>query len=392
MQKLDLVVWQGNCLYLHLKHSSCCDAVALFYIKMPKSQRKDSIMDLSLTRHFDQNEKIALLKLLIKIAASNGAITKPEVESLKSYLSYTKLKAGKDFIEKAKAEDLNSILSVFESKKKLSRMQSLLQVFAETHGIDPEFEGKLLNRIADTINSQKQSIKPSAGRLIKESILEFGYLWGKEDINPAARQVFAIIFTLLACIFGAMWTNYFINYKMFAFGKDIEWVYPHTTHTISGILIYAAICFRGFLPKPTNVRTIIFTIVNITLFSYIAVHILGLSNIEKITTYYIFFGLIVLLWLGMKEIIGLVFIGFFILFGVKLLLIDARMDWRALPFMITAFMGISFQSSNFFDEFGAFANSLFKKPDKEMIKESLEITGKQVKSGVKAAAAFSAGI
>ena len=63
------------------------------------------------------------------------------------------------------------------------------------------------------------------------------------------------------------------------------------------------------------------------------------------------------------------------------------MDWRAFPFMAFAFMGISFQSTNFFNEFTRFSSSFFKKPEieKKFVKESVQLAGKRIGQVTKAA-------
>ena len=338
-------------------------------------------MDLTLSRNFNQNEKIAALKLMIKIASSDGEISESEKASLGEYLKHTKLKTNENFIKNVIIEDIGQIVSVFESKIHLQRVQKLARAYAEKHGVDPDFEGALLAVIDESVAAEKKNKKLSIKKKIKDIFLEFGYLWGKDDVNPKTRQLLAIVFTLCACVFAAFsTTNHF-------FTKDTtNFIHPGFTGSILGILIFSALSVRRYLPKPTNFKNIIFSAANVCLLSYIAKHIVG-SGIEQSLTIYILFSLIILLWLGIKEIIGFVFLGFFILCGYKIMAIDTHLAWRALPFIFSAFIGIGFQSSNFFDDFGNLANSIYKRSnvDKELLKESIEIAGQQTKRTAQAA-------
>ena len=344
-------------------------------------------MDLTLTRNFNQNEKIAALKLIIKIASSDGDISQDEKGSLVEYLKHAKLKANNNFVKNAKSENIDRVISTFESKVNLQRAQKLAYAFAEKHGIDPDFEGALLEAINQSVDSEKKNKKFCLKRTLMDFFLEFGYLLGKDDVSPKSRQILAIIFTSAACIFGAQWTHHLINYKGFHFGESTSWVYPGGTNVTIGLLIFSALCFRGYLPIPKNFRNIIFSAINIGLLSYISLHIIGLGEIEKTITHIIFFGLLLVLWVGIKELVGFAFIGFFILFIYKLHAIDVRMDWRAYPFIFSAFIGIGFQSASFFDDFGNFTNSMFKRVnvDKELIKDGIEFTGQQTKKVATAA-------
>jgi len=343
-------------------------------------------MDLTLSRNFNQNEKLAALKLIIKIASSDGEISESEKTSLSEFLKHTKLKTNENFLKNAIIEDIGQIISVFESKINLQRVQKLAGAYAEKHGVDPDFEGVLLAAINESVGAEKKNKKFSTKRLIKDILLEFGFLWGKDDVNPKTRQLLAIVFTSAACFFGAQWTTSY-HYKMINIYEFTRWVYPGGTNVIIGLLIFSALCFRGYLPIPKNFRNIIFAAVNIGLLSYISMHIIGRGEIEKTITHIIFFGLLLVLWIGIKELVGFAFIGFFILFIYKLHEIDIRMDWRAYPFIFSAFIGIGFQSTNFFDDFGNFANSMFKRVnvDKGLIKEGIEIAGQQTKRAAKTA-------
>lgn len=335
-------------------------------------------MNFDFTRNFNQDEKIALLKLLIRVAGSDHQITPDERVIIKKYLADNKLKISKNFFQKALNENVEDIVSKFTNKININRAYTATSEYAKLHGISPEHEAIILNQIKNAGERRKKEIKFTLKDFFKTLVLEFTYLWGNEDINPNYRKTYAIVFTLIACIIGSIWTHGF-------FWKDTDFVMPEYSHVICGFFILGALCFRAYLPKPNNVRNIIFTASNLYLFSIISMHILGRGNLEKMTTTYIFGGLILLLWLGMKEILGFVFIGFFILLPVKLALIDKHVAWRAYPFLLSAFMGISFQSSNFFDNFTKISSAFFKKPevDKELLKESIEIAGQQTVKAVK---------
>ncbi len=74
----------------------------------------------------------------------------------------------------------------------------------------------------------------------------------------------------------------------------------------------------------------------------------------------IFLVLVALLWLGMKEMIGFFLVGLFVLLIYKIHLIDKHLDWRAYPFILCTFIGLSFQSENFFDGFHNISRSYIK--------------------------------
>ena len=117
------------------------------------------------------------------------------------------------------------------------------------------------------------------------------------------------------------------------FGEKNEFVQLSGSASIIGFLMYGALSFRNYLPFPNNFRNLIFSIANLCLFSIIAMHIIGLSSYGKGITFGIIFGLILVLWLGMKEIIGFILIAFFILLIWKIIQIDQQMAWRAFPFI-----------------------------------------------------------
>lgn len=348
-------------------------------------------MQTALIRNFDQEEKIALLKLMIKIAGADKKFSKEELSTIKDYLSVTKIKISQKNIQKTLAEKTSDIINAFKSKSNLNRALQLLEQYTEKHGVDPEYEHKILSEIRGKIVEKKKTTKFSLKDTIALLPKEFGYLWGQEDLNPKLKLILALLFTIAACGFGSVWTNKY----GFVFEKT-EAVSLNASSVIPGIFIYCALAFRNYLPSPIKPRNIFFCIADLYLFSLIAMHIIGRGGIEKSITFMILIGLIVLLWLGMKEILGFVLIGLFALFIYKILAIDTHMSWRAFPFLVFAFIGVSFQSNNFFDEVGKISSSFLKKPnvEKELIKNSLVSAGTSIRNtsqkaisvGVKAAA------
>jgi hypothetical protein len=357
-------------------------------------------MNLEVMRNFNRSEKVALLKLIIKVAAADNKITKEEQAKIKEFLNLNHLKISNEYVKEAMAESYDNIVSVFTNKSNINRAHSIVKDFAKVSGINPEYEGRALDEIKLAFENKKKTLKFSLSNTVKTFFLEFAFLWGKEDMNPNMKSVLAILFTLLACVFGSLWTSsgfivgmvnklslVGIGNLLGSYGSETKFVSLHWSHVVSGFVIFGALCFRNYLPRPTNIRNVIFSMANLYLLSTIAMHIIGRSGLEKSTTLFIFFGLILLLWLGMKELLGFFFIAFFILLIWKVFQIDKHMAWRAFPFMACAFMGISFQSNNFFNDFSGFTSSFFKKPEieREMIKESVELAGKRVGQVTKAA-------
>lgn len=355
---------------------------------------------------FNRNETISTLKLIIKIALADNKFTDQERATLQGFLTFKQLKISKKFLLKVRNEKYAEIVSVFENKSNLDRAYSIVKEYANLHGVHPDHEGKVLDAIKSVIETKKKTIKFSLMQSIKRLFFTFSYLWGKEEISPQIKSVLAIAFTILACFFGSMWTSKTISLGIFHIpiigklidpfniGKAIEmgftkteYVLPLGSAGICGLLMFGALSFRNYLPRPNNIRNIIFSIANLFLLSTTAMHLIGRSGPEKGITIFIVISLILILWLGMKEILGFIFVGFFILLIWKIMRIDLHMAWRAFPFIVTSFLGISFQSSNFFDDFRNFSSSFFKKPriEKELLKEGIELAGSRVVQVTKAA-------
>ena len=345
-------------------------------------------MNLEKMHFFNRHEKIAILKLIIKLAAVDNKFTKEERASIQEFLKMNQLKISKDFTSKVINEKYEEIVSVFISKSNIKKAYAIMKNYANLHGINPEFEGKALDEIKNAMELRKKDLKVSFGGFLKDLLMEFSFLWGKEDINPNAKTILAIVFTVFACGFGSLWTSG----GFFGIGQKTSFEMPQGSAVIAGLFIYGALCFRNYLPKPTKFQNILFSVANIYLLAIIAMHILGRGGFEKSYTLFVFFGLMLLLWLGMKELLGFALIGFFVLLIVKIYQADIHMAWRAFPFIVSAFMGINFQSNNFFNEFSNLSSSFFKKPDieKELVKESLQLAGARVKKVAKTAVSVGA--
>jgi len=350
-------------------------------------------MNFDLLRNFNRHEKVALLQLLIKIAGSDNKITEAEWKQITDFLNFANLKIDKDIIASALSADMGKVVDAFCCKSNLNRAYKVLEKYAESNGINPSFEGKVLDDIKATMKIRASSFKFSPVNFAQIVLAEFSYLWGKEDLNPSVRINMAIVFTLLACLFGSLWTNInlwnsvlmkvsaptWVNFLTLE--SKTEWVHPTFVHVICGMLVFGAMCCRKFMALPTSFRNIVFAVANVYLLSVIAMHIIGKGNFEMGITVAIFFGLILLSWLGIREALGFVFIGFYILMISKIFLMNEHMDWRAFPFIICSFIGIGFQSNNFFDDFKMFSNSFFKNNlvDRSMLQDSLLLAGARIK-------------
>ena len=152
-------------------------------------------MDLSLLRNFSQEEKVALLKLLVKIAYSDGKLSIEEKSSIKEYVINNSLKCNGRFMKNALVEDMDSILSEFDSRTNLERVKTMSWAFAKKHGIGSNLKDSPLNAIDEAVKHRRKDMKFCAKRYIQPS-KEFSFLWGKEDINPETNLVLAVTLTL----------------------------------------------------------------------------------------------------------------------------------------------------------------------------------------------------
>ncbi|GAK59985.1 hypothetical protein U27_06972 [Candidatus Vecturithrix granuli] len=329
---------------------------------------------------FTRSEKIAILKLLIKVADADNVITEEENAKIQEFLHVSHLKISQEFLRTVREEKIPEIVSDFTNRSSLKRASALIENYANYQGINPEFEGKVLGEIAHAIDEQKKATKFSLVYWIKAFFYGFSFLWGQEDINPVVKKVLALLFTIAACIFGSFWTSSvserFLGLSLPFFTKvaqQTHFVTPQFVAVITGLFIYGALSVRNYMPRPTNFTNIVMICVNVYLLSLVSTHILGRSEVEKTMTFVIFFGLIVLLWLGVKEIMGFFLIGVFVLMIYKIHSVDLHFDWRAYPFVICTFMGLSFQSENFFDDFQNISRSYIKPSaiERELMKESL---------------------
>jgi hypothetical protein len=127
-------------------------------------------MNYSLLRNFSSKEKAALLRLLIRIAYSDGEWSEEEKSYIKDYLLQNDLKCNGNFIKNAAKEDVDGILSEFDSHKTLDRVKRLSWGFAYRYGIDPDFERTLLNAIDDAVQKLIQKIEFSIKRYIERTL------------------------------------------------------------------------------------------------------------------------------------------------------------------------------------------------------------------------------
>lgn len=127
-------------------------------------------MNYSLLRNFSPKEKAALLRLLIRIAYSDGEWSEAEKSYIKDYLMQNDLKCNGNFIKSAAREDLDGILSEFDSHKNLDRVKTLSWGFAYQYGIDPDFERKLLSAIDGAVQKLIKKIEYSFKRYIERTL------------------------------------------------------------------------------------------------------------------------------------------------------------------------------------------------------------------------------
>ena len=327
------------------------------------------------TEYFNLTEKVATLKILIKIIHADGDISSEEKVKIESFLNSSNLVLTDEFINKTKQEPIKDILSNFNSKSNLNKLKKIVDDFISDLKLDPNIEGVIISEIFELIDSTKKEMKFELKNFFSSFIKEFGVLWGKKEIDPKKRITLALIFTFIAGILGSFISSSSFEVLGFAFGeKTTSFVIPKFTAIIPGILIYASLVARNYIPKPTNFQNIIFFLINTYLFSVIGMHIVGVGAIEKTVTIYVFFGLILFMWLGIKELMGVFFLGIFALFMYKIIAIDTHLDARAFPFIVCSILGLSFQSGNFFDDFTSFSNSFSKSTNinKEIAKESIQ--------------------
>ncbi|MGD8367756.1 MAG: hypothetical protein PVG78_08940 [Desulfobacterales bacterium] len=149
-------------------------------------------MNYAILGNFSQKEKVALLKLLIKIAYSDGEWSDEEKSFIKDYLMQNDMKCTGGFVKRAVQEDLNGILSVFESCKNLERGKTLSWGFAKRHGIAPDFERSLLSAIDNAVQHRVRKIESNLRKYIQTPLKAFVYLWCNEDLRPSLDRPQAV--------------------------------------------------------------------------------------------------------------------------------------------------------------------------------------------------------
>lgn len=251
-------------------------------------------MDLDRIRNFNRSEKVALLKLIIKVAAADNKITKDEKELIKTFLKVSQLRISNEYIKEVVGESYDDIVSVFTNKLNLNRAFEIAKDFAKSNKINPAYEGKALDNIKLAVEDKKKTLKFSLSKTVKIFFLEFAFLWGKEDLNPAMKLALAMTFTILACVIGSIWTydgafakiaskfSYGLSKTLFGdLGSKTDFVSLQGSHVVCGILILGALCFRKYLPSPVNFRSILFSVANLYLLSTLAMHLIGRTGFEK---------------------------------------------------------------------------------------------------------------
>jgi len=354
-------------------------------------------MNFDIVKNCNRYEKVSVLKLIIKIASADGTISGKEQSSIEEFLNISNLKTSSDFISSILEENIADIVAVFTSRQNVKSAMAIVEEYANTHSIHPELEGKILDDITFEMGNRVKTINFSFMDTLKAFGREFSTLWGQESIHPELKRVWAIILVLVACVIGSFMTDtiWGTAYLPDFFSiKETSFSPLDHTHVIGGLLIYGALATRKYLPAPTNFRNVLFFLGDNYLLSIFVMYVLGDSGFEKSITLTIFGGVILLFWIGMKELMGFFLIASFSLVIYKLIAIDNAMEWRAYPFIMTAFLGLVFQSKDLFSDFSGLSNSFFKESaiDKEIAKESLEMAGSTIKKGAKVAMTAATGL
>jgi len=177
---------------------------------------------------------------------------------------------SQEFWSTVRKEDCSVIISVFTNKSSLKRAKILIDEYANYHGVHPDFEGKVLEEITHALDEKKKVMKFSLSYWLNAFIYGFAFLWGQEDIEPKVKKIFAITFTVLACIFGSYWTS-----SILGFFKTTDIVIPQFSAVISGLFIYGALSVRNYMPRPTNLSNILFIFADVYLLGVFSMHMLG---------------------------------------------------------------------------------------------------------------------
>jgi hypothetical protein len=309
-----------------------------------------------LIKLLNRPEKIALLKLLMKFTLADGQVTSDEKRDIQAFLRLTNLKITEEYWGRIQEEEISEIVSSFSNRSSLKRGRQLVESFVHAHGIHPEIELPVVEEMEAAFEARKSQLKRGPSHWIKELRNGISFLWGKDEIHPTTKKILATFFTILACFAGSFWTESWFG----VFFKKTEWAIPPFSAVLAGLLIYGALAVRNYLPRPNRFRNFPLFFADVYLLSIISMHIIGRGNIEKTISIAIFFGIIALLWLGMKEIMGYFLIGLFLLTLWKMTSIDSRLGAWGFPFIAFTYLGITFQSENFFDELDLFKNAFFK--------------------------------
>ncbi len=86
-------------------------------------------MNLNSMHNFNRSEKVATLKLMIKIAGSDNTITDEEQKTVQEFLDFGHFKMSQNFVTKTLEENYNDIISVYTTKSNLTHAYDLLLRF-----------------------------------------------------------------------------------------------------------------------------------------------------------------------------------------------------------------------------------------------------------------------
>jgi len=169
--------------------------------------------------------------------------------------------------------------------------------------------------------------------------------------NP---PVAATVFVLLAIGFGSWFTDTYL-----IFWRETHFIVPLVSSTVIGLFIIGALSCRGYFLRPQKTTpSVLLFLANWYMFSLLAYHMLG-EGLEKVITIGVLLGLTVLLWLGLKQFIGLYVLGIFAILIYKVVMIDLHLDWRAFPFIACGFLGVYYQSDKIFADLEGLSSAFF---------------------------------
>ncbi|MDB4443892.1 hypothetical protein N9174_00955 [bacterium] len=99
---------------------------------------------------FSNRERLALLYLIIKVAASDKSISIEQQAKIKEFLYLNQLKLSDRFVHRVLALGYDDIIFTF-SNSNLIRAYSIIKDFAKQNGINPEHKGKWWDKIKKSV-------------------------------------------------------------------------------------------------------------------------------------------------------------------------------------------------------------------------------------------------